>query len=171
MDLADLREHIGPGPSDDVLERLLDAALQAIVERFGPASESLTETLVPVGSLVYLSRRAESVTSVRDGLTLLDYTEYELVGGGKRLRRLNDAGDPMNWVGRVEIEYAPYGDDAERDRVTIALVNLDLNAQPGLSGSTVGSWATLQSNNSAWNYRKEREALLASLRPVTVGVW
>lgn len=172
MELDELREHVGSGPSDDVLERLLNAALESIVARYGPAEEETSEQRVdPSGSLVYLSRRAQSITSVYENTELVAEENYELTAGGKAIRRLNDDGDPTDWLATVDVVYAPYTDNADRDRVTVALVKLDLNAAPGMSSATVGSWSEQYANNSVWNYRKEREGILASLRPATVGVW
>lgn len=171
MDVETLREHVGPGPSDDVLERLLNAALQTITARYGEPAEEISEHLHPVGSLVYLSHRTAAVTAVREGTVLLDYSEYELAGGGKRLRRLDEDAEHTDWRESIEVTYVPDADDAERDRVAIALVNLDLNYQPGMTGSTVGPWLEQYANNSAQNYKLEREIILNTMRQPTTGVW
>lgn len=170
MDLEALRDHVGPGPSDEVLQRLLDAALQSIVERYGPEESEVTERLVPMGGLLFLSRRAQSITSISENNELLDYDQYELLGNTKRIRRLNDDGDATHWTGRVEVTYLPYGDDAERDRVTVALVKLDLNSEPGMGGDQVVGW-NQQFSSDPDAYRAARNSILTSLRPPTVGVW
>ena len=69
LDLEALREHVGPGPSDDVLEAQLAAALEAIDMRYGlaefdSADESQREYLRPFGQWVRLGRRASAVTTV-----------------------------------------------------------------------------------------------------------
>lgn len=171
MDLETLREHIGAGPSDAVLEDLLAAAIEAIEDRYGPAGMSVREYLRPYGQWVKLGRRAESVESVRVGTDEpLEAADYEIWpdAGGRYLRRLS-GDDPVAWTGWVEVEYTPLSDEASRDRVTVALVSLDLNRPAGLAGITVGPWSEQYSGADA--YAKTRQQILDSMRSARPGTW
>jgi hypothetical protein len=170
LTLEELREHIGDGPTDDVLERLLDAAVESIDARIGTEAETTNELLRPSGSLVALSRRATAVSSVIEAEVALDAADYELRSGGRLLQRVNADGDRVAWSGWVEVTYTHYSDEAERNRVAIGLVKLDLNNNPGLTGTTIGSWSE-QYYQGDRSYSVEREALLKSLRQQTAGVW
>jgi hypothetical protein len=170
LELAELREHVGPGPSDDVLERFLTAAFQSIEAKYGPAEDEISERLSPTGSLVRLSRRALSVSAVSEDSVLLDEEDtYVLWSGGRYLRRLSD-GVAAAWQGYVDVTYEPFPEDAERERVAIALVNLDLNYAPGMTGTTIGPWSE-QYPQGDRTYEQERQAILRSMRQPTVGVW
>lgn len=169
LDLDGLRAHVGPGPSDEVLTDLLAAALEAIDERYGPDDATVTEYLRPFGQWVRLGRRASDITSVEEGGDAVAEADYELRPGGRYVRRLAD-GEASTWSGMVDIVYTPYSESAERDRVTVALVDLDLNRHPGLTGITVGPWSEQYTQDDD-SYRRAREGILASLRPLRVGTW
>jgi hypothetical protein len=170
VDVATLREHVGQGPSDDVLEALLTAALEAIDLRYGPASASQREHLRPFGQWVRLGRRAISVTSVVEDGETLDTDLYELWSGGRYLRRLDDDGDETAWTTYVDVTYVPLPEDAGRDRITVALVDLCLNRPAGLTGITVGPWSE-QYSRSDDGFAKAWDSILGSLRPTMAGVW
>jgi hypothetical protein len=169
LTLTTLREHVGEGPSDEVLDRLLIAANQVIDERIGPADETISELLRPSGSLVRLSRRALSITSIIEGSTLLDEADYVLRQGGRYVMRLADA-KPSSWRAFVDVAYQPFHNDAERDRVALALIQLDLNYEPGLVGRTISSWSEQYAQGDR-TYSIERESILSSLRQPAAGVW
>jgi hypothetical protein len=170
VDLALLREHFGTGPSDDVLETALDAALEAIDSRYGPAAATAREYLRPFGQWVRLGRRASAVTSVLEGGETVASGDYALWPGGLYLRRLDANDDPTAWTGWVDVTYTPLSEAGERDRVTIALVDLDLNRHTGLTGITVGPWSEQYASDPD-SYATARKAVLDSMRPARVGVW
>lgn len=173
LTVEELREHVGDGPSDDVLERFLEAAIQALDERFGPElayDEETSDRAVPYRSLVYLSRRAQSISSVTEDGTVLDVSEYEMRSAGKSVQRLDADGEPTDWSFPVDVTFTPYMDDAERDRVCIKLVELDLDYAPGMTGSTVGPWSE-QHPQGDEDYRRIRESILRSFKPAVVGIW
>lgn len=170
IDLAGLREHIGDGPSDAVLTDLLAAAQAAITARYGSDTASRSEYLRPFGQWVRLSRPASAISSVIEGGTTVDAAEYEIWSQADYVRRLDSSGNVSAWTGWVEVTYTPTSEDAERDRVTIALVDLDINRHPGLTGITVGPWSEQYTQDDE-SYRKAREAILSSLRPPKVGTW
>jgi hypothetical protein len=169
VDLDALRDHVGAGPSDDVLEGLLAAALEAIDLRYGPATETYREYVRPFGQWVRLGIRASAVSTVIEGTSALETADYALWPGGKYVRRLHDL-DPSDWTGMVDITYRPLSEAAERDRVALGLVKVDLAYHPGLTSITVGPWSESYSQASD-SHAQAREAVLRSLRPATVGVW
>ena len=120
-----------------------------------------------------LSRRATSIVQVVEGTTTLDATDYELKDDGQLLRRLSfGATHPRSrWWHRVDVTYVPVDDLANRKRVQIALVALDLNHDPGASQETIGSWSESHSQGAGWNYETERRAILDSLSPAGAGIW
>jgi hypothetical protein len=172
LTIEELREHVGDGPSDDVLDRLLTAAIQALDMRYGyqrTLLEEVTERLVAYGSLVYPYLRAQSVSSVSEADETLDPADYAVRDMGRTVVRLTD-GLPAAWVGAVDVTYLPYEDDAERDRICIKLVELDLDYAPGISGSTVGPWAE-QHPSDAKAYQQLREAILRSMKVPVMGIF
>lgn len=169
VDLDLLRAHVGQGPSDDVLAGLLDAALEAIDDRYGPADAGGREYLRPFGEWVKLGRRASTVEAVLEGGSALGEEDYELWPGGRFLRRLSGA-QSTAWAGMVDVTYTPLPEDAGRDRIVIALCDLDLNRSPGLAGITVGPWSE-QYTQSDEGYQAQREAILGSLRARSIGTW
>lgn len=171
IDLAGLREHVGAGPSDAVLTDLLTAAQEAITSRYGSDTGTVTEYLRPFGQWVRLTRPTSSIGSVIEGTTTLDSGLYEIwAGGADYIRRLDSSGNVTSWAGMVEVAFTPISEEAERDRVTIALVDLDLNRASGITGITVGPWSEQYTQDDK-AYREAREAILTSLRPPRVGSW
>lgn len=70
------------------------------------------------------------------------------------------------WGHRVSVSYTPLDDFADRCRVQVALVKIDLAYAPGVIEEQIGSWLTRRDRGSAtWNDSQEREAILASLQP------
>lgn len=169
VDLEALRAHVGPGPADAVLSAALAAALEAIDARYGPAAATHREYLRPFGQWVKLGRRASEVTTVLEGTVAVDSADYLLWPGGRYIRRL-DTAEPSTWTDWVDVIYTPLSEAAERDRVTYALCDLDLNNTPGITGITVGPWSE-QYAQQGDSYAALRDAILGSLRPATVGVW
>jgi hypothetical protein len=173
LTVEELREHVGDGPSDDVLDRLLDAAIQALDMRYGferTYDEEVTERLVPYGSLVYPFHRAQSVSSVLEADVALDPADYEIRNVGRTIARLASDGTTTAWSVPVDVTYLPFDDDAERDRICVKLVELDLDYAPGLSGSTVGPWSE-QHPADAKAYQMLRESILRTLRVPVVGIF
>lgn len=176
LTIAQFKEHVTTTLGDDALQRLLDDADEAIIERAGPAIDdylvtSVTEWFSPHGDRIMLSRRASSIVEVlehaqRETPTTLGADDYELSASGTILRRLRGGtNSATRWHPDVSVEYAPYSDAANRQRVQLALVKLDIASNPGLASQTVGAWTEQYSANSVWNYQVEREAILATLHP------
>ena len=171
IDLAGLRARVGDGPSDAVLTDLLSEAIAAIEARYGTDTGARTEYLRPFGQWARLSRPASAISSVIEGGTSLDSGVYESWAGDARyVRRLDASGNVASWIGWVEIEYTPVSELDDRNRVTVALVKLDLGLNPGVTGITVGPWSEQYTQDDA-AYPKAREAILQSLRPPLIGTW
>lgn len=163
---ADVRGYVTTALEDDDLERLLSAAYQAIVAFAGPAG-NVAELITPHGDLLMLAFRASAVVSVAEqtGIdTTLATDDYALVGD-QTLRRLRTGTNPYHcWRGRVAVTYTPLDDDENRDRVALALVEQDLNQNPGLTGQRLGDWQESFAPDSA--YHQDRAAIIASLYPM-----
>jgi hypothetical protein len=148
LDLETLRAIVGTGPSDESLQAALDAALEALDNRYGPNTDdesgggTATDYLRPFGQWVKLSRRASEITSVLEGsivggMTEVDEADYVLWEGGKYLRRLRDA-EPTRWTSyAVEVEYVPFSEARERDRIIIGLVQFSLRSRSAPGGRSI----------------------------------
>jgi hypothetical protein len=171
LSVADFKTFVPvPGVTDAALSTLLDAAEQAIVGRYG-ASGNVTEIHDDGGGLyIFLGRRAASITSVTETFgdilgtadTVLASGDWILSNDGYSLKRLLTGTHPAGaWAPRVTVVYAAFDDTADRKRVQMELVKLDLNMTPGARSITVG--AVSASSGGPTDYPAEREAILASL--------
>lgn len=164
--LDELRQHIETDLEDDALQRLLDAAYQAIDEYAGVEGDVSEYLRAGYGDLLFLSRRALSITSVIERDVTLAASDYELRPSGLQLRRLTTGTHPSTrWHGRIDVTYTALADDAERDRVAIELCKLDVTHEPGLASQTLGAWSETYQTGTAQTggYSDQRAAILASL--------
>ncbi|MCC6619476.1 MAG: hypothetical protein IT341_10620 [Chloroflexi bacterium] len=166
LSVEELRGHVQTQLGDAELTLLLNAAYDAITERYGP-SGSITERRVGAsGRLLMLAHRASAVTAVVEDGDTLAANEYALRPRGRQVERKDTGTNPGSlWRGYVDVTYTNGISDSQRDRVAIALVKLDVNYQPGLTGERLGDWQASYAANSVFNYEIEREAILASLEP------
>lgn len=171
LDVDGLRGHVTTDLDDEALGLLLDAAYEAIDAYAGTGAAgdypaSLTELISPgPGDLLMLSRPAAGITSVIECDSTLAADDYELIGA-QMLRRLTTGTHPSSrWRGRVQPTYEPKADENERDRVAIALVNLDVNHSPGLVSEKLGDWAETHASGADGSYAAQRADILASLHP------
>jgi len=179
--VEDFRARVNTDVGDTALQARLYAAEQAIRARF-PETDG-TETHDGGQSYIFLRRRASTITTVTETVhgteTELDPTGFRLRDDGVSLLRLNHGLNPPTWRSHtlssapwghlVTVEYEPADDAAELARVQIALVELDVNAMPGLTSETIGSWS--EQANSGIPYATEREAILASLALTPAPGW
>lgn len=162
-----LREFVTSPLSDAVLQTYLDAAMDAIDDALGPLT--CTERLrASHGDMLMLGRKAESITSVVEdagwSVLTLAADDYELSDSGQVLYRLATGTNPRRtWYGRCVVTYVREDDAAERIRVAVALVGLDLNHAPGLASQSIGTWSETYRNDQ--DHAAQRDALLASLTP------
>ena len=172
LSVDQFRAYVNSPLTDDALLMLLDAACAAIDDAIGPTGD-IREFFRVQGDLLMLSRRAESITTViedaRRSAVTLDDDDYELSTSGQTLYRLSDGTNPRwYWSGRVDVTYRPFDDTANRVRVAVELVKLDLAHQPGLASQTIGTWSETYATGSQATYAEQRAAILASL---SGGAW
>lgn len=166
--VARLREFVSTSLSDFSLQTLLNGAFLAIDDAIGPL-EDVRESFAAVpGDLLMLSVRAESITSVVENARFqplsLDATDYELSPSGRTLRRLMTGTHPIwNWWGRVTVTYRPFSNVAERIRVAVELIRLEISWHPGLASQSIGTWT--ESYQQGKPYAVQRAEILASLSP------
>ena len=160
-----LREFVTSPLSDAVLQTYLDAAMDAIDDVLGPLTckERLHASR---GDLLMLGREAESITSVvedaRVSALTLAADDYELSDSGQTLYRLRTGTNPRwGWHGRVDVTYVRSDDVAERVRVAVALVQLELDRRPGVASESIGTYFV--SFRADADYATQRDALLGSL--------
>ncbi|HUW17467.1 MAG TPA: hypothetical protein VMW94_10345 [Actinomycetes bacterium] len=165
--VAMLRAYVTSTLSDAVLQTYLDAAMEAIDDVLGPVA--MKERInVSYGELVRLGRKAASITSVvedaRSSSLTLAADDYELTDSGEVLYRLHDGTNPRyTWHSRVDVTYVREDDVADRIRVAVALVRLDLTYAPGLTSQQIGTWSETYATTGSRSYEEQRADLLGSL--------
>jgi len=148
------------------LELLVNAAYAAITTAHGQAGTITERRLGTSGRVLMLAHRASAITSITEDDTALAADDYQLRPSGRQVERLSDGTNPASrWRGYVDLQYTNALADAERDRVAIALVQLDANYTPGVTGERLGDHQVTFAANSVFNYEIERAAILASLDP------
>jgi hypothetical protein len=170
LDLETVRAHVGDEPSDGDLQLLLEAALEAIEARYGPANATKREYLRAFGPWVKLGLRAEAVLDVTEGTTVLTEADYELWDGGMYLHRLGET-QPRSWSTWVDVTYVPLSEDAQRDAIALALIDSGTVNPEGLASITVGPWSESYQKQTPEEMQSQRQAILGSLRPPRTGVW
>lgn len=163
---ADFRKHQETGLPDPALQTLLDAAEWAINRTL--TADALIERHETLGRYIYPARRVTTVTSLKETVgttvTTLAANDYLIHPGGWTIERLATGTNPRSvWTGVVELTTPPAADTADRKRVQLGLVKLDLAHNPGLTAEEIGDWKETYADNSAMNYGLEREAILATL--------
>ena len=161
-----VREHIGSNSTDtdELLTRLIEEADAEVVSRYGPHKIDGPVTEVhPGGSFRLFPHRAvkeiAKVTETDGNVSVvLSDDDYRSWYGGRMLQRLADGSHPRScWGERVELEFTPVDDDAQRRMAIIRLVQLGL-PYSGLQSETVGPYRAQN-----LDYAKEREAILKQL--------
>ena len=138
--IADLREHIETDAVDDVLTRILYAAVSDVETRFGNDAER-TLYRQGLGRSVALLRPVASVSAVKeyDKNHNLSYTlttaDYKLLFGGRILQRIG--GD---WAAWVEITCTPKTEAEIRDMAVVELCRLELTYQGLITSESVGDY-------------------------------
>lgn len=174
LTVAEFREHVTTTLGEDAVQRLLDAAEEAIIERAGPAIDvsgsvitDTTERFNPNGRSLMLGWRAESIVEVIERAqwavpVTLAADDYELSSSGFLLRRLYTGTHPAtHWRPFVDVTYSPFSDLATRERVQIELCRLDIAFNPTLASQTIGAWS--ETYQTGLPYATQRADILASL--------
>ena len=167
------KEHVSTTLGDEAIQRLLDAALESVEAVAGTYDDdgTMSEVLTPrgIGPLLLLARRADSVTSVVEGLTTLASDDYELSPSGFVLRRLDTGTYPSTyWTAEVRVNYLPHTDLSVRDMAQLELARLEIAFTPALVSQTIGSWSETYQQGAS--YTDQRAQILATLNPTPVGM-
>ena len=174
---ADIRQHVETGLDDAGLQTVIDRLDAELTQRAGPHHGPIVETLAGGWPSVFLRRPIERVTQVREGSriepgtrALRQDTDYRVWPQEGRIERLTPGSDfggaPLGadrgprFAAVVEVRYDPVDDEAQRRRVLLELVRLDL-AQSGRASESVGE----DYRYDSLDYESHREALLAEARP------
>lgn len=165
LTIARLREFVSSSVSDSSLQLMLDAAYQDIDDYIGPPGD-ISELFTVAGDLIYLSRRAASITSITENMTwaalTLSADDYELRRSGRLLVRLHTGTNPRyRWQGRTDVTYSPFDETATRARVAIELVKLGIAFNPALASQTIGTWS--ETYSTMVPYANQRADILATL--------
>jgi hypothetical protein len=159
LTVTQLRQYVTTALEESALQGLLTAAYQAIDPRLpsGPQSELLTTE----ASTLVLSLPAASITSIVDRGDTLDPDDYQVISP-TMLRRLHTGPNPARIWYRPFVTYLPMASEAERDRMAVALVKLDLTHKPGLTGFRIGEYQESFATGEGSDYAASREAILSS---------
>ena len=160
------------GYLDSAEEEIL-AILGGFVTDSSGEPEAIEELITTRGNgdILMLSRRASYIVSIVEGDTTLTSDDYQVMSSGQTLRRLDDGSNPASaWNGRVRVKYEPLSDAGIRERVQLALVELEVNSSPGSRSERIGEWSETVSQSST-SYQDERQAILASLIPSRVAIF
>jgi hypothetical protein len=130
---------------DDDLEDLLADVWSQIATLAGPSGE-VTERHTSAGTVIQLTRRATSITSIteidhNDVSTVLSTDDWSLRNDRRSLWRRGYGTNPsVGWVGDVVIVYEAEDDDATRRGVQRELAKLEITSRPGIAMLVVGNW-------------------------------
>lgn len=156
-----VRERVPTSLSDEALGSLITDTYASIASTLGAAGP-ITELLTAdAGDLLMLSRPPASIDTVVEQDIELDPEDYSL-STTHLLRRLATGPHPARrWRGRPEVTYTVLNDEAERDRIALALIALELTHQPGLVSQRIGEYSETYGQGAA-SYSQERADIFAS---------
>jgi hypothetical protein len=173
LTVSELRTAISTSLTDARLQELLDASEQDIIGAAGTVTDQTEhvrggcQDIVlarPVGAIGSIVERADTASTLT--LHTSDYRVH-----GYMIRRLDTGLNPRLywWPGLVKVVHDPADRLAERKRAQVAVCQLDINQQAGVTSERVGDWAaSYGSNPSGTSYLEQRAAILDSLAPVLV---
>lgn len=181
LTVAEFRTFVETDLEDEPLQVLLDAAEIAIDAVLGDLDYLGDRVDIRNGgsTIIFLSRVTGSITSITetvgDTVTELDPDDWLLRSDGVSIERLSNGtnspswwgGVPGGWSGRVTVSYTPADDLADRKRVQVGLMRLEINQAQGATSFTIGGYSESGGSASGLTYLQSREALLASLLPST----
>lgn len=169
-----VKERIETDIGDAELQRLVDEALQAIVDRWGAhadAASPVTERFEGDGLWLFPTRPVDDNQTVTvtetsgDTETALAADDFEVWDRGRSLRRLSGGTNSRSrWAPSVEVTYTPRQDGNRRQEAVIKLVRLGIQYR-GLERESIGD-----TTDDHLDYNQERERILTSLAPSAFGV-
>lgn len=132
---AQAREHIETDLGDAALQRIIDDADAAIIERYGAHAGNVVADIdrgPNPTALIFRDRPIDAVVSLlefsdRHSLTsvALNPLDYRILHGGRTIERLTTGPNAASWWGeRLVLTYAPTADAARRTMLEIDLVKL-----------------------------------------------
>lgn len=152
------RKRIETDLPDDTIQLIITAETEAMERHAGSSIATELQDGRGLGALI-LRRKAASITSITERRlhtseteTVLDATDYRLLGGFKLLR-LNGT-----WGEETTIVYVPETDVTLRDRIVLDLVQLSVEFN-AYQAEKAGDWSGNQGD-----YEDRREAVLNQLR-------
>jgi hypothetical protein len=170
-----LREpEIDPAWEDDALQGIIDTNEAEIVRLFGPHAR-MEERLYGGTAHLYPARQVGAIVSISETIgvgpgattTVLDPTDFQLLDGGRTIRRLASGTNARYRWGLAEVEYVPLDDIQVRVGVLVDLCKVDLRPT-GIESRTMGSWTEKYSSGKDAGREGERRAILRRLAPATV---
>lgn len=156
-----VRERAETSLSAEALGSLLADTYLSIDRVLGPAGP-ITELLTAdAGDLLLLSRPADEISAVVELDRALDPADYALQTTHLLVRLSTGPNPSSRWRGRPAVTYTVLNDEAERDRLALALIKLDLDHHPGLTSRRLGEYAETF-GQGAGTYSQERADIFAS---------
>lgn len=160
----DVRARIETDFDDAAIQRMINAAYEAIEERHGSSSQVTDRFRAGGTDTVVLTRKAGTIVEVRvrpyptADVVVLDPAEYRL-WGPMMLTRVG-----ATWEYEVEVDYIPHTNTELRDRVALDLVQLDIEFR-AYGSEQAGDWRGDQSD-----YAARREYVLNQIREPSRGI-
>lgn len=164
--VADVRSRIETDLDDATIQRMIDAATEELESRHG-AADQVTDYFLARGSrTIVLSRRPVEVVEVRERRTpdaddvILAPEDYRQQSPMVLLRV------GTTWGYEVQVDYVPFVNADMRDRITLDLVQLDIEFR-AFESERVGDW---QREETQGGYVTRREALHNQLHEPARGI-
>lgn len=166
---AAIRLRLDTDMSNAALHALAKAAIAEIAERgIGTGG---TVSLAGGGRYLWVSRPIAAITSVTEGTTVVDATDYRFEVGGHSIERRLD-GFQSVWGYDVTVVYTAVAANERYDRVVVDLVKLSVEYS-GLARRADGDYREdamgSRAGGTSGGYQEEREALISELRPAGLG--
>lgn len=164
LTLSDVRARVETDLDDATVQRILDAAVEDVNRHAGDVA-SQTETFRAWGAPeISLRRRALDITEVTEiahrhsDPVVLSPNDFRRSGDYRLARSLNGDNPASCWGFEVVVDYVPEVDPELRDRVTLDLIQIDVEFR-ALESEGVGDW-----DGSYGDYEERRKAVLAQVR-------
>ena len=159
LTLAEVREHVETGLSDDALDRLISAADAEIISYAGAHDdgEEIVGRINTNGVRGFMPRVAASVSQVEDRTgdstwVVRSTDTYELTHGGRIIESLKS-----RFHHEIRATFLPVSTEGQRRLALIQLVKLDTQFN-ALSSENDATYAT-----ASVNYASERSRILSRL--------
>ena len=179
MSLLDrVKERTGSDLSDGELLSMIDAITGELDARFGPTSEqtvtigdlenpvsSVNRTLrmdLPIDTAqpITIVEEQPGNTGIEANETTLAADDFRVLHGGRTLQRLISGTHSREfWAPIVHVTFTPNSTPAQREEVTIKLIQLDLSYRGALRSEKAGDYSFTVSGDHA----ADREMILKAL--------